>query len=76
MYVQASSYEDATDTFWLEDGVPHGGHERRGDERARWAAHADGGVLAVDVKKDNVVAWRTGLCNVKRVRFMIGRKIE
>jgi len=32
MYVQASGYEDATDTFWLEDGVPHGGDERRGDE--------------------------------------------
>jgi len=56
---------NATDTFWLEDVVLHRGDERRRDEGARWTAHADGGVLAVHVEEDDVVArLLRGVCNI------------
>jgi len=54
-----------TDTFRLEDAVPHRGDECCRDEGARWAAHADGGVLAVNVKEDDVVArLLRGVCKI------------
>ena len=60
-----------TDTFWLEDAVPHRGDERRRDEGARRAAHADGGVLAVNVKEDDVVACLLrGVCKIVYDRWI------